>query len=238
MASLRKRPQPPLSEEAPPIATAAQGARLPEPTTEQAAPEPNPVDVKPSAAVEQAEQDAIKKRIAEMEGAERIQGEVLDQQQRFAKERQAQAAQIPAHIQRWAEEHPHYVHDPLGQAELNVALMKAARGGKTWNDSDFVETVERHLGIRQAEKPAPSLPYQPPARQAAPRQAPPQRQYKGPAVSAPPTRDVPGFSGRPQNYSAQLSPEEASIARALNLDPEIYRQERDRMRRIQASERN
>ena len=27
-------------------------------------------------------------------------------------------------------------------------------------------------------------------------------------------------------------------ALALNLDPEVYRQERDRMRRIQASERN
>ena len=237
MASLRKRPQPRIMEEAAPVATAAQGAHLPEPSKEESAPPTNPVDEAKENPVEQAAENALKKRIAEMESAENVQREVLTQQERFAKERQQNAAQIPDHIKRWAEEHPHYVHDPIGQAELNVALMKAARGGKTWNDSDFVETVERHLGLRQqpAEKQPATTRYESPARQAAPA---PRQAHRGAPVSAPPTRDVPSYStGRAQTFSSQLTAEEASIARALNLDPEIYKRERDRMRRIQASER-
>jgi hypothetical protein len=152
MASFRKRPHPRISEEAAPVTTAATAAaKLPEPTTEQAAPEPNPADAKPSA-VKQAEKGAIQKRLAELDGAERLQQEVHDQQVRFAKERQQQVAQIPDHIRRWAEANPRYVSDPIGQAELNVALMKATRDGKGWNDHDFVETVERHLGPTAAPR--------------------------------------------------------------------------------------
>jgi hypothetical protein len=220
-------------EEAPPIATAAAGAKLPEPSVEPAAPEPNPVDVKPAAAVEQAEQDAIKKRIAEMEGAENLQREVLTQQERYAKERQQHVAQIPEHIKRWADENPRYINDPIGQAELNVALMKATRDGLNWQSPNFVETVERHLGMRQqpAAKQPTTLPYEPP-RQPAPRQAP-VRQYKGPPISAPPTRDVPSYStGKPSSYRSQLTGEESQLAASLGLSAEEYRHQKEKMLRL------
>jgi hypothetical protein len=92
MASLRKRYQnrSETNNDAP-VTTAPTAAKLPEPITEQAAPEPNPADEKPSA-VEQAEKDAIKKRIAELERAEDLQSAALDQQVRFARERQRQVA--------------------------------------------------------------------------------------------------------------------------------------------------
>ena len=227
MASFRKRPQSRISEEAAPVTTA--------PTT--AAQLPNPADAAAKESpVEQAEKDAIKRRIAEMDGAERLQQEVHDQQVRFAKERQQQVAQIPDHIRRWAEANPRYVSDPLGQAELNVALMKATRDGKGWQDPDFVETVERHLGLRQAEKPAPSRSYEPPARQASPvRQAAPVRQYKGPPMSAPPTRDVPSYStGRPPT-DTRLTAEEAQIAKSLGLSSQEYQYQKERMHKLKAA---
>ena len=238
MASFRKRPQSRISEEAAPVTTApTTAALLPEPTTEQAAPEPNPADVAAKESpIEQAEKSAIKKRLAELDGAERLQQEAVDQQVRFAKERQQQVAQLPEHIRRWAEANPRYLSDPIGQAELNVALMKATRDGKNWQDPDFIEVTERHLGIRQQpakKQPVTSHSYEPPARQAAPVQRQPVRQaYRGPPMSAPPTRDVPSYTtGRPPTDS-RLTAEEAQLAKSLGLSTEEYQHQKNRMLRL------
>ena len=237
MASLRKRPQSRISEEPAPVTTApTTAARLPEPSAEQAAPERNPVDAAKDNPVEQAEKDALRQRIQEMERAEGLQSQALDQQVRFAKERQQQVAQVPEHIRRWAEANPRYISDPVGQAELNLAIMKAQRDGKNWQDPDFIEVTERHLGLRQpaAEKQriVSHSPYEPPPRQAAPmRQAPQQRQYK--PMSAPPTREVPGYSTGRAPSDTRLTEEEAALARSLGLSAQEYLEQKIRMRKLQ-----
>jgi hypothetical protein len=235
MASLRKRYQnrSETNNDAP-VTTAPTAAKLPEPITEQAAPEPNPADEKPSA-VEQAEKDAIKKRIAELERAEDLQSAALDQQVRFARERQRQVANVPEHIRRWAEENPRYVSDPIGQAELNVAILKAQRDGKNWQDPDFIEVTERHLGLRQqAERPV--VTREPSQRQPVQRQQPVRQQAsRGPAVSAPPTREVPSMTtGRPVS-DVRLSEEESRFARSLGLSESEYLEQKIKMKRLQAA---
>ena len=230
MASLRKRPQPRIED---PVTTApTAGAKLTEPAAEQAAPETNPVDAAKDNPVEQAEKDAIKKRLAEMDGAERLQQEVHDQQVRFARERQQQVAQLPEHIRRWAEANPRYLSDPIGQAELNVALMKATRDGKNWQDPDFIEVTERHLGLRQQPAEKPVVTREPSQRQPVQRQPVRQQAYRGPPMSAPPTRDVPSYAtGRPPT-DTRLTADEAQLAKSLGLSSQEYQYQKERMLRL------
>jgi hypothetical protein len=230
MASLRKKYRAETSDKDPPVTTAAAGAKLPEPAAEQAAPETNPADAAKESPIERAEQDAIRRRIREMENAENLQREVLTQQERFARERQQQAAQIPEHIRRWAEAHPQYLSDPIAASELQTAILKAQRDGKNWQDPDFIEVTERHLGLRQL--PAEKQPITTRAYEASPRQAPPVRQYKGPPLSAPPTRENLSWSnGRPSG-DTRLTAEEAQLARTLGLSPQQYQEEKAKMVRL------
>ena len=149
---------------------------------------------------------------------------------------------MPAHVQEWLKKHPQFFNDAIAQAELNLATMKCVRDGLTWNDDNFIPTIERHLGFRTQQQPRPNgsangheIRPQPsaPAPQrngAQPRQ---QQRPAGIPVSAPPTRDAPSMStGRAQNHRAPLSEAEMEIARNSGLSFDEYQREKERMLRL------
>src|SRR5262249_56263281 len=100
---------------------------------------------------EEATKNALRARLQEVERADELQREAIRQQPRFASEPQQAVPSIPAHVHEWLNQHPQYVHDAIGQAELNVATMKCVRDGKTWDDADFIPALERHLNIKPAQ---------------------------------------------------------------------------------------
>ena len=138
---------------------------------------------------------------------------------------------MPAAVQKWLAENPQYFNDAVAQAKLNLATIKCVREGKTWDDPDFIETIERHLGLKQEARPinghdrppmtAPTPPRNPPVRQ---------QHYGGPPVSAPSTRDVPSFTtGRLQSEPTRLTANEADLARTLKISPEEYARQKAKM---------
>jgi hypothetical protein len=199
---------------APPAAAAAQ---LP-PVAEKSATEPVQVEQSP------ADQAALKSRILELEHAEQLAKQHQPQQQRPQPETQQQVA--PAHVQAWIAANPRYANDPVGQAELQLAVTKTHRDGLVdWNHPGFLGAIERHLGLdRQPNAAAPGgVPARP---------APPPRQQSGPPVSAPVHRDTPSMTtGRPMGAPMQLTGEEQALARSLGISDEEYREGKRRMLR-------
>jgi hypothetical protein len=128
---------------------------------------------------------------------------------------------MPEAVAKWLEANPQYMdpNDIIARHEIQLATLKTARDGKTWDHPDFIPTLERHLGRGQAsngsgnghapviERPAPP----PPPRNVAP---PPQRRAYSAPVSAPPTRDAPSMStGRPASESRiPISADERTVA--------------------------
>jgi hypothetical protein len=225
VASLRKRYQERFQDrrdDGPTASTPQAAAELP-PTAN--APKPaEPLQIETNA----ADQAALRSRIAEIERAEELARQSVPQQQRPQPETQQTA---PAHVQAWVNAHPRYVNDPVGQAELQLAATKTHREGLDWSHPNFLEAIERHLGLRQANGSTPNHQATPtPA--APPRPRPPQL---SPPVSAPPTRDTPSWTtGRPQGTPMQLSEEQRQLARTLGISDEEYRQGLLRMNREKA----
>src|SRR5262249_55867475 len=144
-------------------------------------------------------------------------------------------------VQKWLSEHPEYCdpNDQVAQAEIHLATVKCMRDGKTWNDDDFLPSIERHLGIaprsngqtqqRPIERPSPA-----PA--APPRYEAPPRQRSTAPVSAPPSRDVPSFStGRPQGGSVRLTPAQQEAARFSGISEAEYARQLVKMERMKAA---
>jgi len=255
MASLRKKYQdvppvtaPPTSAAKLPDAVAVADSKPPEmPATE------SPADVAAKEAI------ALQLRLKEMERAEQLNREAVQQQPRHAAEppqqhpprhaaepqqQQPQQPAMPARVQEWLSRHPQYLdpNDAIAQTEISLATMKAARDGLTWNDDDFLPSIERHLGIapatngqtqhRPIERPSPA-PAAPPPRY----ESPPVRQQRSSTpVSAPPSRDVPSMkTGRPTGGPVQLTAEQREAARFSGISPEEYARQLQRMNRMKAS---
>jgi len=251
MASLRKKYSnveiPSDNNPAPAVASAPVEAALPPPAAETTAPEP-PIETNP---VREAEQTALRDRLKEMQHAEGLQREAIQHgEHRLAAEPPQQQA-MPAHVQEWLKKHPQFFNDPIAQAELNLATMKCVRDGLTWNDDNFLPTIERHLGFRQQRqqqrrppqpngsgnghaqiRPQPTAPT-PQRNGAQPRQ---QQRPSGIPVSAPPTRDAPSMStGRATGHRAPLSEAEMEIARNSGLSLEEYQAQKEKMLRLKAA---
>src|SRR5262249_39712114 len=136
----------------------------------------------------------------EMERAESLQRQQQPPPQRASEPQQQQPA-MPAHVQEWLSRHPQYTdpNDQIAQAEINLATMKCVRDGLNWNDDNYIPSIERHLGIGNAQAYKTSIPNEniiapSPRHEAPPREpmrAPPrpqQQQRSAPPVSAPPMR--------------------------------------------------
>jgi hypothetical protein len=238
MSSPRKRFQ---GADAPPVTTVPNetAAQLP-PVAADAKPPESPV-AEPSPA-EQADKNAIKQRLQEMERAERLTREAVSQHPQLATE-PPQEPQMPARVEKWLADHPQYLdpNDSVAQAEIHLATVKCMRDGKTWDAPDFIDTIERHLGFAPApatngraqdmrieSKPSPPAP--------APQVAPPRRQTMSAPVSAPPTREVPSYStGRAPSHRAPLSADELYIAQQSGQTPEQYQEQKERLRKLKES---
>jgi len=223
MASIRKRYADRVEasprHDGPSVTTPPTGAaKLPDPVVDAKPPELPPTE----SPVDKAAKDAIalQLRLKEMERAEQLNREAVQQPPPHAAEPQQQPA-MPAHIEKWLAEHPEYCdrNDQIAQTEISLATMKAARDGLTWNDDDFLPSIERYLGIApRSNGHAEQRPIErPPAPAAPPRYAAPVRQQQRSAVpySAPPTREAPSMStGRPSGRQAPLTRDEVEIALA------------------------
>ena len=146
---------------------------------------------------------------------------------------------MPASVQKWLTEHPQYLEDAVAQAELNLATMKAVRAGKTWHDSDFLDAVERYLGLNETRPNGNGYSHAESRPLTAPRPVPhnpPRQQYGGVPVSAPPTRNPPSFStGRPQTAQAPLSQAEREIAQASGISESEYQMQKAKMQKLKAA---
>src|SRR5262245_5319601 len=131
MASLRKkyqqegpRDEPPVSS--PPEVTAAE---LPPLAADAGKPPEMPASEAP---VEVAARNALKARLAEMQNAETITREAMQQQQPpQAAEPPQQQPEIPAAVAKFLAEHPQYTdpNDHIAQAEIYTATLKCNRDG-------------------------------------------------------------------------------------------------------------
>ena len=236
MASLRKRYQGRVEasgrQDGPPVTTPPTGAaKLPD-----AVADPKPLEMpEAESPVDAAAKNALRERLREMESAEALNRRQPQQQPQYAAEPQQQQPQqptMPAHVATWLAEHPQYTdpNDAVAQAEIHLATVKCMRDGKTWNDSDFIPTIERHLGIAprtngqsQHRPPAPAAPVR-------------QQQRSTVPMSAPPTREAPSMStGRPVSRRAPLTAEEVEAARFSGITPERYAEEKEKMLRLRAA---
>ena len=249
MASLRKRYQSNgADQDGQPVQTApVAGAELPPPVADK-----QPAEQPVENAVEQAAQNALKARLAEMENAEGLQREVLSQQQRMAAEeplaigpqepqQQPQtveeviaASGLPERAQRWLLAHPDYVRDAQKNAHIQGLHYAAAHqaGGDAFSDLYFSK-LEDLLGLKQATN---GNGVQQPVRPAVPRQAAPVRQYVGPPVSAPPTRESPSMTtGRPFTKRAPLTAAQREAARYSGVSDDEYSKQVELMERMKAA---
>jgi len=184
-------------------------------TTPVATPEP-PAEPKPAEPVEQpqasdpvraAEQSAIAARLAEMERAEQLARQPINQpppqhpvepQEPPSAEQIIASSRLPDQAKDWLRQRPELVLDPIKNDQLQKAHdLAAAQTGEEFTDSYF-NRMDHLLGFRQETKPngssnghaAPTLPSVP-SRPTAPIR---QQQHAAP-VSAPPTRQAPSMGG-------------------------------------------
>jgi hypothetical protein len=193
--------------------------------------------------VADAEQAAIKARMAELDSAER-----LAQQQR-----QQLRPQLPENVQRWIAAHSEYVTNRAKHFRLLSAHEEVTEEGISLTSPEYIETLERRLGISAANQSAPfavsGVSIQPDALpravvvagQAAPSPSKIQPVCDGGGdaapVSAPVSRSVPSWStGGPINSeSNRLSVAELDIAMGLGLSPEEYLRQRQKMELLKVS---
>jgi len=237
MASLRKRYQGRVEasgrQDGPPVTTPPTGAaKLPD-----AVADPKPLEMpEAESPVDAAAKNALRERLREMESAEALSRRQPQQQPQYAAEPQQQQPQqpaMPAHVQEWLSRHPQYTdpNDQIAQAEINLATMKCVRDGLTWNDDNFLPSIERHLGI------APRANGQSQHRPPAPRSEPVRQQQRSNVpMSAPPTRGAPSMStGRPASRRAPLTPEQIDAARFSGISVEEYERQLRRMEAMKAA---
>jgi hypothetical protein len=255
MASLRKRYSAVSVErpDSPPVAATPVAAAKPPPAAEapkpleELAPEKSPSD--------EAANNAIKARLAEMNRAETLQRAPPVQHYERVESRppepaadpvEAAIAAMPPRVQRWYRTNPELLTNPEFAARVQYCHHVAAREvGQQFTDPYF-DRMESLLGFRQQQQPKPSnnghaapaaprpasaAPAAPPRNGAAPRQ----QQYNG-HVSAPPTRDVPSMaSGRPVGRRVPLTADELQIAKNSGISPEEYSIQKEKMARLRAA---
>jgi hypothetical protein len=206
------------------------GAELP-PVAEKQSAEPPAVEN----AVRAAESSALKARLAEMDRAEELVREALQQQPRLATEPPAiepeepqeqpltveqivASSGLPKRAQDWLLQHPEYVTDLAKNEQLQKLHHVAEyQAGDAFSDM-YYERLDRLLGL----KPETNGAAQPVHRQLV-RQSAPVRQQGAVPVSAPPHRDVPSMStGRAPTRRAPLTQAQREAARYSGISEQEY----------------
>src|SRR5262245_16480691 len=208
-------------------------AKLPDEAVDKQPAEP-PVE---SDAVKDAERNALKARLAEMENAEKLQRAAPTMQERMATEpqqRQPQSVEeainswgLPDRAKNWLREHSEFVTDPAKNVMIQRAHADAVRlaDGDAFSNRYF-DQLEILLGLKPQSRSA-ILENRPPPR--------PQPRNAAP-VSAPISRDVPSMTtGRPTSGPVRLTQEEHDLAASLKISPQEYQEQKARMLRLKAS---
>src|SRR5262245_51997667 len=242
MASLRKKYQahlasPERDDGSPVLLPPEMGAKPPEPVADATPPEMPEA----KSAADQAADESLRKRLAEMERAESLQRErqqspQLAEEPQEPQQPQDPLAQLPPHVQRWYREHPELATDPERAAQVQYCHHVARREtGGEFTDPYFDRMEAMLFGATNGRaesrpSPAPSAPRNvEPPRQPAARMSVP--------VSAPPTREPPSMStGRSPQYRAPLTKDELEIAAACGQTPEQYQAQKERMMRMKANQ--
>jgi len=236
MASLRKRYQGRVEasgrQDGPPVTTPPTGAaKLPD-----AVADPKPLEMpEAESPVDAAAKNALRERLREMESAEALSRRQPQQQPQYAAEPQQQQPQqpaMPAHVQEWLSRHPQYTdpNDQIAQAEIYTATLKCNRDGKSWDQPDFIPTLERHLGI------APRTNGQSQHRPPAPRSEPVRQQRSNVPMSAPPHRETPSMlTGRSASRRAPLTEAQREAARFSGISEQEYASKLELMERMKAA---
>jgi len=248
MASMRKRYADRVEasprHDGPPVTAPPTGAaKLPDPVVDAKPPEmpettESPVDKAAKEAI------ALQLRLKEMERAEQLNREAVQQQPPQAAEPQAPqqptledfVAHLPPRVQGWYRKHPEFATDPEKAAQVQYCHHVARREtGQEFTDP-YYDRMESMLGLVPATNgqtqhrpsPAPAAP---------PRYEAPIRQQRSTTpVSAPPSRDVPSFrTGRPQGGPVQLTAAQHEAAKFSGISSEEYARQLAKMERMKAA---
>jgi hypothetical protein len=182
---------------------------------------------------------------------EMMRAQIAEHLQASPEQRIAQLHHLPESARAWLLEHQDYYTDPAKNVRLGQLHAKAMdMGGHEAFSPGYFEYIERAEGLRpQQPQTAPPameerpVQYSPPPRPngAAPRYATTSADAKtakerdtrlleefaaeqrGPIVSAPPTREIPGSSGRRfSNSRVTLTPEQLAHAKVAGVSSEDY----------------
>src|SRR5262245_8240335 len=232
---MQVRPKYRLDSKDKPTAATPQESAAKLPDAIEAKPVEPPVESDP---VKEAQQSALKARLAEMESAEKLQRAAPTMQERMATEPQQPQQQpltveqiiensgLPDRAKVWLRQHPEYVTDFNKSQEIRALHNVAARQAGSEFTDHYFQRMEDLLGL------APTPSQQPP-RPAPQRQSTPVRQYVGPPVSAPPTRETPSMTtGRPMSGPVKLTREEHDLAHSLGITEQEYLLQKQRMERL------
>jgi hypothetical protein len=257
MSKYRDRIESPEKDN-PPIASPPSGHAEPYPGTQAAppdAPKPEPVAAEQSetptpaeqpttekSPADQAAQNAIRQRLAEMNHAQELTRASTQQQPQLAEPEQPQDpvelvlanSGLPERACVWLRQHPEYMSDPEKNSELQFRHHQARREAGSEFTDEYYDCMDRLLGLRQQAQPNGNGSLQP----AAQRQPAPVRQQQrvGAPVSAPPTREIPSMStGRPSTFRAPLTAAQKEIARSSGISDREYSEQLEKMRRLQAA---
>jgi hypothetical protein len=237
MASLKKRFRG-KGADAPPVSTPPEvtAAELPPVAADTKPPEMPKVESSPA---DEAGKAALKQRLAEMERAEAITREAVQQLPQFATEPppqpqeptfEQQIAHLPERIQRWCRSDPRFLTDPEKISQVQYCHWVARREiGEEFTDP-YYDRMEFMLGLKQEARPSGNGSAAPAP---APRASPPPRQRMSVPVSAPPTRESPSMAtGRAPSHRAPLTADELYIAQQSGQTPEQYQIQKDRLRKL------
>jgi len=185
--------------------------------------------------VDAAAKNALRDRLREMETAEALSRRQPQQQQPQHAEPEApqqQQQKMQPRVQEWLSRHPQYMdpNDQIAQAEIYTATLKCNRDGKSWDQPDFIPTLERHLGI------APRTNGQSQHRPPAPRSEPVRQQRSNVPMSAPPHRETPSMlTGRSASRRAPLTEAQREAARFSGISEQEYASKLELMERMKAA---
>jgi hypothetical protein len=231
----------PAAAESPPAAASdVPKENIPSPASNDKPPsEDIPASATPAEVVDpvrDAEQNAIKQRLREMENAEYL--AASQRQQRLAIEKlqqQPSAAEqiiassgLPESAKTWLRGHPEYVTDPVKNAQVQkMHVIAEYQAGEAFSPAYYAR-MDALLGEAQ-----PSNGKQPSA-PTAPRKAAPPRMAV--PVSAPPTREPPSMAtGRPQGGPVRLTAAQREAARFAGISDEEYGAQLRKMEQMKAA---
>src|SRR5262249_24920784 len=240
-----------------PVKDAPATAATPQATAAElppAAETPKPAEpLEVASPVEEAAKSALRQRLQEVERADQLSRQQLEEHRRVTQDAQRRQqpvdlieqaiANLPERMKRWYQTYPELLTDPEKAAQIQYCHHVARREVGEEFTEPYFDRMEQMLGFKQEQKPLQPRPQpngngqgppDPNRQHAAPRNAAPvqRQQYAGPPVSAPPTRDAPSMTtGRAPSEPMRLTNEELELARTLKLSPQEYAEGKKRLLR-------